>query len=88
MKIITEEQALQLTGNVEVIGSGRKLYAKSQAIIIANNHAHEGTPLLCEYIEKSKTGRSVKRYLPLALHRWGVAIPIPVQGKTFNQERN
>ena len=69
MKIITEEQAPQLTGNVEVIGSGRKLYAKSQAIIIANNHAHEGTPLLCEYIEKSKSNRTVKRYLPLIQKR-------------------
>lgn len=65
MKIITEEQATTLTGITEVIGSGMKLYAKSQAITLANNHAHEGTPLLCEYIEKTSSNRTVKRYLPL-----------------------
>ena len=65
MKIIIEEQALSLTGLVEVIGTGKKLYTKSQAIIIANNHKHEGTPLLCEYVEKSGSNRTVKRYLPL-----------------------
>ena len=69
MKIITEEQAPQLTGNVEVIGTGRKLYAKSQATIIANNHSHEGTPMLCEYVEKTNSNRTVKRYLPLIQKR-------------------
>ncbi len=69
MKIITEEQAVALTGNTEVIGTGNKLYCKSQAIILANNHAHEGTPLLCEYIEKTSSNRTVKRYLPLIQKR-------------------
>jgi len=71
MRIITEEQAPQLDGIVEVIGTGRKLYAKSQAITLANNHAHEGTPLLCEYVEKTNSNRSVKRYLPLVQKQKG-----------------
>jgi len=65
MRIITEEQAPQLSGIVEVIGTGRKLYAKSQAVTLANNHAHEGKPLLCKYTEKTNSNRTVKRYLPL-----------------------
>jgi hypothetical protein len=69
MKIITEEQAPQLTGTVEVIGTGNKLYCKSQAIALANNHAHEGTPLLCEYTEMTISNRTVKRYLPLIQKR-------------------
>jgi hypothetical protein len=68
MRIITEQQVdtgeVKFSGDVLVIGKG-KLYPKSTATIIANNHAHEGIPLLCEYDGKSKTNRKVKRYLPL-----------------------
>tara|TARA_R110000824_G_scaffold107973_2_gene254694 strand:+ start:53 stop:262 length:210 start_codon:yes stop_codon:yes gene_type:complete len=65
MLIITEHEALKFRGNIEVIGSGNKLYCKSQATALAAKHAHEGTPLLCEYIEKTSSNRTVKRYLPL-----------------------
>ena len=64
MRIITEDEAPSLKGLVEVIGTG-KLYNKSQATSIAKKNAGTDTPLLCEYIEQSSGGRTVKRYLPL-----------------------
>ena len=69
MKIITEEQAPTLTGLVEVIGTGKKLYPLSQAKSIASRHSGEGTPLLCEYIVKTSSNRTVKRYLTLIQKR-------------------
>ena len=64
MKIITEEDAHTL-GVVEVVGSG-KLYNKSQATALAKKSCSAGdVPMLCEYDDKSGSGRSVKRYLPL-----------------------
>lgn len=88
MRIIKEEDANTIAKDGVVLALTEKLYRKQRAETIAQNKCNGGEPLLCEYIEKGKTGRSVKRYLPLTLHRWGVAIPLPVQGNTFNQERN
>jgi len=87
IKIIKEEDANTIAKDGMVLALTEKLYRKQRAETIAQDKCNGGEPLLCEYVEQSKTGRSVKRYLPLALHRWGVAIPMPVQGKTF-KERN
>lgn len=64
MKVITEDDA-PFIGVVEVVGSG-KLYNKSQATALAKKSCDAGdAPMICEYDDKSGSGRSVKRYLPL-----------------------
>ena len=85
MRIIKEEDANAVATEGVVLALSEKLYRKQRAETIAQDKRNGGEPLLCEYVEQSKTGRSVKRYLPLALHRWGVAIKMPVQGKCFKK---
>jgi hypothetical protein len=86
MRIIKEEDANAVATEGVVLALSETLYSKQRAETIAQDKRNGGEPLLCEYVEQSKTtGRSVKRYLPLALHRWGVAIPMPVQGKCFKK---
>jgi hypothetical protein len=65
MKVITEEDATKLKGHV-VACKDRPLRKKA-AERIAKSEAPKwhGSPLLCEYVVESKTGRKVKRYLPL-----------------------
>ena len=67
--VITEDES-PLCHNlmVEVVGSGKKLYNKSQATSLSKKSCNEGdTPMICEYEEVSKSGRTVKRFLPLVL---------------------
>ena len=65
MRIIKEEQATQLVGHV--VACKDRLFRKQIAQSIANREAPKwhGKPLLCEYVVKSKSGRKIKRYLPL-----------------------
>ena len=69
MRIIKEEDAHTLAYEGVVAALTEKLYRKQRAETIARDKCGDGEPLLCEYVEQSKTGRSVKRYLPLALHK-------------------
>jgi len=66
MRIVTEDIAHTL-GIVEVVMD--KLYRKGIARQYAENEAHRGEPMLCEY----KQGKA-RRYLPL------VQIRKPTQG--------
>jgi|TARA_R100000084_G_scaffold109181_1_gene74443 hypothetical protein len=65
MKIITEEDATQLTGRVDACKD--RLLKKQIAERIAKREADKygGTALLCVYEIQGKTNRKVKRYLPL-----------------------
>jgi hypothetical protein len=69
MRIIKEEDALALAHEGVVLALTEKTYSKSRAETIAQEKCDGGEPLVCEYVIESKTGRSVKRYLPLALHK-------------------
>jgi hypothetical protein len=65
MRVITESDALTLGGTV--LALSEKLYSKKRAEQIALKKCDEHQPLLCEYKIKIKSGRTVKRYLPLAI---------------------
>ena len=63
MRIVTEEIGYQLAGLVEC--STKKVYPLSAAKYYANKNSEGGIPLLAECVSESRTGRKVKRYLPL-----------------------
>ena len=70
MRIIKEKDAITIATEGVVLALSEKLYRQQRAEYIAQNKCNGGEPLLCEYFEQSKTGRNVKRYLPLSIHRW------------------
>ena len=64
MKIITsDDDAVRLSGLVEC--STKKSYPLAPAKYYANKNSEGGTPLLALCESVSRTGRRVKRYLPL-----------------------
>ena len=67
VKVIQETDAPSLRGVVLALSD--KLYRKKRAEKIAIRKCDGGQPLLCEYKTKTKTGRTTKRYLPLAVHK-------------------
>ena len=71
MRIVKEKDASTIANEGVVLALTEKLYRKQRAETIARNKCDGGEPLICEYVEQSKTGRQVKRYLPLVLHGWG-----------------
>lgn len=65
MKVFSDADAKSIAGTVEVLKD--RCYSRASATAAAKRLSDAGTPCLILRVERSRSGRPVKRYIPAQL---------------------